>query len=83
MQYSPVYKQREWIHLISKNQNKSIDHDISRLINSFLYSRKEETTVTKYIVDTIHGFINQKVGIHENCIYLSDAPNVPLALVRL
>jgi hypothetical protein len=78
-----IDKERVWIHLIAKNQNKPIDQDISRLINSFLYSRKEETTVTKYIVDTIHGFINQKVGIHENCIYLSDAPNVPLALVRL
>jgi hypothetical protein len=40
---------RKWMYLIAKNQDREIDHGISRLINSFLYhGRKKRILFAMY-----------------------------------
>jgi hypothetical protein len=84
-------KELEWIHLIAKNQDKSTDHDISRFINSFLYSRKKETAIVRCVLNIIYGLICVKTGNHKNCVELSEAiifdkeigKSIPKALVAI
>jgi hypothetical protein len=77
-----VDKERVWIHLIAKNQNKTIDQGISRLINSFLYSRKEEIKIVGNVMNIIYISTYKRNGIR-NCIHLSQAESIPKALVSI
>jgi hypothetical protein len=72
-----------WIYLIARNQEKTKNHDIPRLINSFLYSRKGETAIVISILDMIKAFIDVEVFNNVNCETYSNVPSLPGALVTI
>jgi hypothetical protein len=47
----------KWVYLITKNQDSAIDSDISRLINSFLYSRKGRSSIVHNVLNIISAFV--------------------------
>jgi hypothetical protein len=76
-------KDIKWVHLISKNQEKAIDQDITRLINSFLYSRNEITAITSTAQRIIFLLINNKSSPEVNEFNFRRSTSIPIALVKI
>jgi hypothetical protein len=76
-------EEMQWAYLISKNQEKEIDHGILRLINSFPYSRKDKNGIFYIALETIYELLDEELCAEENLIHFANAPNVPKALVKL
>jgi hypothetical protein len=73
----------KWVHLISKNQEKAIDQDITRLINSFLYSRNEITAITSTAQRIIYLLINDKGSPEVNEFNFRESRKIPIVLVKI
>jgi hypothetical protein len=61
-------EQRNWAYLILKNGEQKVDHGISRLINSFLYSSRKQTilTISLNALRIIRNFIGVTDGCEED-----------------
>jgi hypothetical protein len=69
-------EQRNWAYLILKNGEQKIDHGISRLINSFLFSSRKDTiiNITSNALLTIRNFvgeIGQEVNLLMNSVFVN------------
>jgi hypothetical protein len=73
----------KWVHLIAKNQEKAIDQDIIRLINSFLYSRNEKTAITSTTQRIVFLLINNKGSPEVNEFNFRKSTKIPMALVKI
>jgi hypothetical protein len=73
-------EKRSLVYLIAKNQDKSIDFGIARLIDSFLYSRKGKTDIARNVLKILTVFIDQEQG-NEDFI-LNARSNIPKALIK-
>lgn len=73
----------KWIYLIAKNQEKEIDQDTIRLINSFLYSRKGVTAITETVQRIIYLNINDKASPEVNGFNFRKSTYIPKALVKI
>jgi hypothetical protein len=76
-------EERILAYLIVKNQDKSIDCGISRLIDSFIYSRKRKTSVACNVLKIISRFIIQDNSDSDNEDNFQNALNIPKALVKV
>jgi hypothetical protein len=74
---------RKWIYLIGKNQEKEIDHGLSRLINSFLCSQKEKEIIISSVLKLMCHFTQFNDSNFDNMSNILDAPNVSKALVKI
>lgn len=72
-----------WIYLIAKNQDRVVDCDISRLINSFLYSREGKTSIARNILKIIYSFCEEKYRRQTSTLRLSHSRKIPEALVKV
>jgi hypothetical protein len=70
------------VYLIRKNHKKTIPCGILRLINSFLYSRKEKIIVAYNALEIISAFIDEEVSPKQNLVNFTEAPNIPKAIVK-
>jgi hypothetical protein len=85
-QFSEVDNEMRWVFLIEKNQEKPINKDITRLINSFLYSREGKNTIVTYVLNIIYGFIcdeGDEGSDDENIDIITDETDIPNALVNI
>jgi hypothetical protein len=73
----------EWAYLIAKNQKIAVDHGVLRLINSFLYSRKEKRKIFCNVLEIIKGFANDEVGSSDNTTNFCLSEKVPEALIKI
>jgi hypothetical protein len=79
----------KWTHLISKNQQNAISLEIPRLINSFLYSRKEKTIITFNALKIVYELTDPDICPQENLINFAQAchfaygSNIPKAKLWL
>jgi hypothetical protein len=71
---------RKWMYLIAKNQDREIDHGISRLINSFLCSRKEKENIICNVLELLCNLTEQLDDINNRQSIL-DVPNKALVQV--
>jgi hypothetical protein len=75
---------RTLVYLIAKSQNRSIDLGISRLIDSFLSSRKGKTSVVCNVLKIIYPFIApESISEYDNVVNYSKAPKIPNAMVKI
>jgi hypothetical protein len=74
-------EERKMTYLIIKNQNTAIDNGISRLIDSFLYSRKGKTAIAYNVLQIISSVIvNQNND--DNIENFSYSASIPKALIK-
>jgi hypothetical protein len=84
---------RKWIYLIAKNQEKEIDHGISRLINSYLCTQKDKDVVICNALKLMWSYTDEHF-VKSRCLYESNsgnmininilaAPNMFKALVKI
>jgi hypothetical protein len=66
-----------------KNKEREIDRDVSRLINSFLYSRKERRAITYNALRIMHAFIDQLPHNQAKTVRLWKGENIFEALVKV
>jgi hypothetical protein len=79
---SPQIGENSSIFLIAKNQKRAIDNDISRLINSFLYSHKKKISISYKALKIIREFVNSE-PFPRNKSHFSNATNIPKALIKI
>jgi hypothetical protein len=70
------------VHLIRKKQKNTIPLGILRLINSFLYSRKEKTNIACNALRIISALIDEEISPKGNRVHFTEAPNIPKAIVQ-
>lgn len=75
-------EEMKWAYLITSNQDKVIDHGISRLINSYLYSKKGKTSIAYNLLKILSALV-LKDSTSVNSYYLSIVPNIPQALINI
>jgi hypothetical protein len=56
-QSSPLTGESKWTYLITNDQNKPIDRGISRLINSFLYSKRGNTNIVFNLLNLMSALV--------------------------
>jgi hypothetical protein len=66
--------ERKLVYLIAKNQDMAIDGSISRLIDSFIYSRKEKVSIAYNVLKILSAF---------ECIHISNGTKIPKALIKI
>jgi hypothetical protein len=76
-------EERILAYLIVKNQDKSVDCGISRLIDSFIYSRKRKTNVACNVLKIISSYIVHDNSDNDNEDNFQNARNAPKALVKV
>jgi hypothetical protein len=75
-------EETNWVYLIVKNQDKAIDHGISRLINSFLYSPQGKCGMICDALNIMSTFVNIDSPV-KNIIRCLKAPFIPKAFVNI
>jgi hypothetical protein len=75
-------EETKWFYLIVKNQDKAIDHGISRLIYSFLYSPQGKCAIMCDALSIMSTFVNDDSPV-KNIIYCLKAPYIPKAFVNI
>jgi hypothetical protein len=83
MRSSLEEEEMKWVHLIAKDQEIAIDHGVLRLINSFLYSRREKNIVVCNTLKIISAFIFTEMSPEDNVIAFTRARDIPKALVKI
>jgi hypothetical protein len=90
MQSPEEYEERKWVHLIVKNQDKPINQDTSRLIDSFLFSEEGKVRISCNVLKIITTFINDNTehdedfqGGRSNEDNFIHASIIPKALVEI
>lgn len=74
---------KKWIYLIGKNQEKEIDHGLSRLINSFLCSQKEKQIIICSVLELMTNFTSFNDSDCYTMSNILNAPNISKALVKI
>jgi hypothetical protein len=76
-------EERILAYLIVKNQDKSIDCSISRLIDSYIYSRKGKTRIACNVLKIISRFIVHENSDRDNKDNFENALKISKALVKV
>jgi hypothetical protein len=75
-------EERKLVYLIATNQDRSLDFGVSRLIHSFLYSRKGKTDIAFSILKIISAFVCQEDSDGTNEDNLETAADITNALIK-